>query len=243
MNIKEIARTVDSEFVKYFRDDNSIKSIFVAGSMAFDDYKERKDNDYDIRAISTKVTAKQLTDFEKFLSQLAQNLTTDDIGVNYSCLVGPVNHNVSDKDKNFLIHAMIHEESQLDDFLPPTHKYSYSKRYRIVDGEDCIGRFRNVRYTIDDILNTHEGLNYCIDMLRKREYRYLTWNVNGENCEFTFNVDKMPEDTVMENCFYSTLVYTGTFGEFSSAINVTRRRHCSYITKIRRECKTTRKVL
>ena len=29
MNIKEIARTVDSEFVKYFRDDNSIKSIFV----------------------------------------------------------------------------------------------------------------------------------------------------------------------------------------------------------------------
>lgn len=66
MNIKEIARTVDSEFVKYFRDDNSIKSIFVAGSMAFDDYKERKDNDYDIRAVSTKVTAKQLTDFENF---------------------------------------------------------------------------------------------------------------------------------------------------------------------------------
>lgn len=204
MNIKEIAKTVDKEFKKYFSEDKSIKSIFVAGSMAFDDYKERADNDYDIRAVSTKVTAKQLQGFEKFLADLSQKLTTDDIGVNYSCLVGPVNHNISTKDKNFLIHAMIHEESQLDNFLPITHKYSYAKRYRIVDGEDCIGRFRNVRYTIDDILNAHEGLNYCIEMLKKREYRYLTWKIDGENCEFTFNTDKMPEDTVCENCFYST---------------------------------------
>lgn len=204
MDIKEIAKIVDSEFKNYFKDDEDIKSIFVAGSMAFDDYKERADNDYDIRAVSTKVTAKQLQDFEKFLAELSKRLTTDDIGVNYSCLVGPVNHNISTKDKNFLIHAMIHEESQLDDFLPITHKYSYAKRYRIVDGEDCIGRFRNVRYTIDDILNAHEGLNYCIDMLKKKEYRYLTWEVDGENCEFTFNSDEMPEDTICENCFYST---------------------------------------
>lgn len=204
MNIKEIAERVDYEFKEYFKNDESIKSIFVAGSMAFDDYKERADNDYDIRAVSTKVTAKQLQNFETFLAQLSQKLTTEDIGVNYSCLVGPVNHNVSSKEKNFLIHAMIHEESQLDDFLPITHKYSYAKRYRIVDGEDCIGRFKSVRYTIDDILNAHEGLYYCIEMLKKREYRYLMWEVQGENCEFTFNTDKMPEDTVYENCFYST---------------------------------------
>ena len=204
MNIREIAKTVDSEFKEYFKNDESIKSIFVAGSMALDDYIERTDNDYDIRAVSTHVTAKQLLDFENFLAELSQRLTTDDIGVNYSCLVGPVNHNISTKEKNFLIHAMIHEEKQLDDFLPITHKYSYAKRYRIVDGEDCIGRFRTIRYTIDDILNSHEGLNYCIDMLKKREYRYLTWNVEGDNCEFTFNTDEMPEDTVCENCFYST---------------------------------------
>ena len=204
MEIKKIASIVDNEFRRYFKDDEKIKSIFVVGSMAFDDYQERADNDYDIRAVSTKVTSKQIRDFEKFLAKLSRKLTTKDIGVNYSCLVGPVNHNISTKDKNFLIHAMIHQESQLDDFLPVTHKYSYAKRYRIVDGEDCIGRFKTVRYTIDDILNTHEGLNYCIDMLRKREYRYLTWEVDGENCEFTFSHDEMPKDTIYENCFYST---------------------------------------
>ena len=41
-------------------------------------------------------------------------------------------------------------------------------------------------------------------MLKRREYRYLTWKTNGDKCEFTFNVEKMPEDTVCENCFYST---------------------------------------
>ena len=110
MSMKEIAKQVDDEFKRYFKEDSSIKSIFVAGSMAFDDYIERTDNDYDIRAVSTKVTAKQLQDFERFLAELSQKLTTDEIGVNYSCLVGPVNHNVSTKSKNFLIHAMIHEE-------------------------------------------------------------------------------------------------------------------------------------
>lgn len=204
MTIKEIARAVDNEFKRYFKNDESIKSIFVAGSMAFDDYIERADNDYDIRAVSTKVTPRQLQDFENFLIGLTQKLSTEKIGVNYSCLVGPVNHNISTSEKNFLIHAMIHEEKQLDDFLPITHKYAYAKRYRIVDGEDCIGRFRAVRYTIEDILNAHEGLNYCIDMLKRREYRYLTWTVDGETCEFTFNSDEMPEDTVYENCFYST---------------------------------------
>lgn len=202
--IRDIARQVDEAFIEYFKDDESIKSIFVAGSMAWDDYIERADNDYDIRAVSTNVTAKQISDFEAFLADLSQKLSTEEVAVNYSCLVGPVNHNVSDKEKNFLIHAMIHGENQLDDFLPITHKYSYAKRYRIVDGEDCIGRFRDVRYTIDDILNAHEGLNYCIDMLIKREYRYLQWQVEGESCEFVFNTAPMPEDTVWENCFYST---------------------------------------
>ena len=98
MEIKKIASIVDNEFRRYFKDDVKIKSIFVVGSMAFDDYQERADNDYDIRAVSTKVTSKQIRDFEKFLAKLSRKLTTKDIGVNYSCLVGPVNHNISTKD-------------------------------------------------------------------------------------------------------------------------------------------------
>ena len=247
MSIKEIAKKVDDEFKRYFKEDSSIKSIFVAGSMAFDDYIERTDNDYDIRVVSTKVTAKQLQGFERFLVELSQKLTTDEIGVNYSCLVGPVNHNVSTKSKNFLIHAMIHEEQQLDDFLPITHKYSYAKRYRIVDGEDCIGRFKNVRYTLDDILNAHEGLNYCIDMLKKREYRYLTWTVNEENCKFTFNVEKMPEDTIYENCFYSTNKFLQNLRNYCgwNGIEMPKNQVQAAIQLLGKEydCKETRQVM
>ena len=138
--LKEVVEKIDVEFKEYFKDDPSVRTIFVAGSMAKPDYEDREDNDYDIRVISDHVSKEQLLKFENFLENLSQKLSTNDLAVGYSCLVGPVNHKVSDTKKNVLIHAMIHEESQMDDFLPVTHKYQYGTRYRIVDGEDSLKR-------------------------------------------------------------------------------------------------------
>ena len=203
-DLKKITKKIDKEFIHYFLPDAEMETIFVVGSMAKYDYKDRQDNDYDIRVISTDVNSQKIINFENFLKEICQRLTTDEIEVGYSCLVGPVNHKVSKNKKNILIHAMIHRKDQMDDFLPVTHKYQYGTRYRIVYGKDSLKRFQNVRYTLDELLNAHEGLYYCIDMLKKREYRYLTWDIDGDKCEFNFHADKMPEETVMENCFYST---------------------------------------
>ena len=203
-DLKKITKRIDEEFIRYFLHDNEIETIFVVGSMAKYDYEDRQDNDYDIRVISQMVDSKRIINFEKFLQKLCEKLTTEKIEVGYSCLVGPVNHKVSKNKKNILIHAMIHQKNQMDDFLPVTHKYQYGTRYRIVYGKDSLKRFQDIRYTLDELLNAHEGLYYCIDMLRKNEYRYLTWDIDDEKCEFNFHADKMPKETVMENCFYST---------------------------------------
>ena len=180
--LKAVLERIGGEFKEYFKDDSDIKTIFVAGSMAHDDYQDRIDNDYDIRAISDKVTREQLIKFEEFLENLSKKLTTEELAVGYSCLVGPVNHKVSTDKKNILIHAMIHRRDQMDDFLPVTHKYQYGTRYRIVEGEDSLNRFKEMRYGLDEIVYSHEGLKYCIDMLEKKEYRYLTWEINETDC-------------------------------------------------------------
>lgn len=202
--LKSIIKKIDSSFIEYFKSDPRIKTIFVAGSMALNDYVDREDNDYDIRAISDQVTRDQIIKFEEFLDYLSKKLSTKDIEVGYSCLVGPVNHKVATNKKNVLIHAMIHQKDQMDDFLPVTHKYQYGTRYRIVDGEDSLKRFRQVRYNLDELLHAHEGLLYCIDMLKKKEYRYLSWDTKDNKCEFNFHAVPMPDDTIFENCFYST---------------------------------------
>jgi len=202
--LKEVVEKIDVEFKDYFKYDSSIKTIFVAGSMAKPDYQDRKDNDYDIRAIADTVTREQVIKFEEFLKQLSNRLTTEDIVVGYSTLVGPVNHKVSFNKKNILIHAMIHRKDQMDDFLPVTHKYQYGDRYRIIFGEDTLKRFQDVRYNLDELLNAHEGLRYCIDMLEKREYRYLSWDTEENKCEFNYHVVPMDDDIVLENCFYAT---------------------------------------
>ena len=202
--LKSIIKKIDNSFIEYFKSDPRIKTIFVAGSMALNDYVDREDNDYDIRAISDQVTRDQIIKFEEFLDYLSKKLSTKDIEVGYSCLVGPVNHKVATNKKNVLIHAMIHQKDQMDDFLPVTHKYQYGTRYRIVDGEDSLKRFRQVRYNLDELLNAHEGLLYCIDMLQKKEYRYLSWDIEDNKCEFNFHAVPMSDDTIFENCFYAT---------------------------------------
>ena len=201
--LKAVTKKIDVAFTLYFMNKKDVETIFVVGSMAHDDYQDRLDNDYDIRVISKKVTKGDIEDFEHFLGVLSEKLSTDAIQVGYSCLVGPVNHKVSTNKKNVLIHAMIHEKSQMDDFLPETHKYQYGTRYRIVSGIDSLKRFQDVRFPLDDLINGHEGLNYCIDMLKKREYRYLNWDITENDCNFNFHTDKMPDDTIYENCFYS----------------------------------------
>ncbi|MBQ8892353.1 MAG: hypothetical protein IJ068_05800 [Bacilli bacterium] len=201
--LKKLTRQIDREFIKYFLSDADMETIFVVGSMAHNDYLDRMDNDYDIRVITSDVNRDKIINFEKFLENLSKRLTTDTIEVGYSCLVGPVNHKVSSNKKNVLIHAMIHRSDQMDNFLPITHKYQYGNRYRIVYGKDSLKRFKDIRYNINDLTNTHEGLNYCIDMLKKQEYRYLTWDTDDNKCEFNYHAIDMPEDTVLENCFYS----------------------------------------
>ena len=201
--LKKITKQIDREFINYFISDADMETIFVVGSMAHNDYLDRMDNDYDIRVITKEVNREKIINFEKFLENLSERLTTENIKVGYSCLVGPVNHKVSSNKKNVLIHAMIHKVDQMDNFLPITHKYQYGNRYRIVYGKDTLKRFENIRYTLNDLITTHEGLNYCIDMLKKREYRYLTWDTDDNKCEFNYHAMDMPEDTVLENCFYS----------------------------------------
>ena len=201
--LKNVISKIDVAFKEYFKDDPEIKTIFVAGSMAHDDYQDRIDNDYDIRAISNRVTREQIVNFEKFLKYLSEKLTTEEIAVGYSCLVVSVNHKVATNKKNILIHAMIHQKDQMDDFLPVTHKYQYGTRYRIVYGEDSLKRFKKVRYNLEELLDAHEGIRYCIDMLKKREYRYLTWDTDNNKCEFNYHAEAMPEDTIFENCFYA----------------------------------------
>lgn len=201
--LRKITKSIDNEFIKYFLPDADMETIFVVGSMAKEDYQDRMDNDYDIRIICKEVNPQKIKNFEKFLENLCKTFTTETIEVGYSCLVGPVNHKVSQTKKNILIHAMIHRKDQMDDFLPVTHKYQYGNNYRIVYGKDTLKRFQDVRYNLDELINAHEGLNYCIDMLKRKEYRYLTWDVTKEKCEFNYHAVPMSDEVILENCFYS----------------------------------------
>ena len=46
--LKNVISKIDVAFKEYFKEDPEIKTIFVAGSMAHDDYQDRIDNDYDM---------------------------------------------------------------------------------------------------------------------------------------------------------------------------------------------------
>lgn len=206
---------IDAEFVKHYGDDPNVLSIFVVGSMADRKYEVRQNNDYDIRIVAKKVTPELLTDFEDMLKMLSAKLSTDKLCVGYSTLIAAANHSLSEDKCNILIHALIHAETDLHDFLPVTHQYTYGNLYHIVSGEDCLAQFKNVRYTLDDLRNCHEGLYYCIDMLEKREYRYLCWEIDGEKCNFVFRVEPLSGAVTDECCFYSVNKILGNLQNYA----------------------------
>ena len=205
--LKEITKKIDKEFINYFYFDMNMETIFVVGSMANDKYQDRQDNDYDIRVICKEVNSIKINNFEKFLEEICKKLTTDTIEVGCSCLIGPVNHKVSNNKKNILIHSTIYTEDQIENNLPKTHKYQYASNYRIVYGKDILKKYKNVRYNMDELINSYECLNYCIDMLKNREYRYFVWDTKNDKCEFNYYKAPMSEDMIIKSCCYSVNMF------------------------------------
>lgn len=198
--LKKITKRIDNEFLKYFLSDIDMETIFVVGSMAKDDYQDNMDNEYDIRIVCKEVNAIKIINFEKFLENLSKNLTNENIEVGCSSLIGPINNKISHTKKNILIHAILYDKNLMDN-LPLTHKYQYGNRYRIIYGKDTLKQYKDIVYEIDDIVNGYEGLNYCIDMLKRQEKRYLAWSILREECELKYYIVPLKENEKIEICF------------------------------------------
>lgn len=198
--LKKLTKRIDNEFLKYFLSDKDMETIFVVGSMAKDDYQDNMDNEYDIRIICKEVNAIKIINFEIFLEELSINLTNENIVVGYSSLIGPINNKISNNNKNILIHANLYDKKIMDN-LPLTHKYQYGNKYRIIYGKDTLKQYKDIVYEMDDIVNGYEGLNYCIDMLKRQEKRYLAWSILREESELKYYIVTLKENEKIEICF------------------------------------------
>lgn len=149
---------------------DNIISIFVVGSMTKNDYKIVKSNDYDIRFIIKEYNEETM----RLINELLQNIKNDLISFNYGCeisnVIGPVKM-VPKFDKNLLLHSIIMTPKDLDK-LPNIHKYSYSCNYKQLLGSDLIEKYKKLKITPDDIISPSEGIDYCIELIKKRKIRY-----------------------------------------------------------------------
>lgn len=205
-------KKINKSFIELYQHDPHIVSVFVVGSMALQPYTERKYNDYDIRCIVDEFVPTTYDNVNHTVARCIEEFEdSEDIGVASSDLVGPVNHHVTNKEHNILIHYMVHSMDDLTGFLPDTHKYMYGNYYLHLCGRDVLAEFSlaNARYSLNDIISGYEGIDYCIDMIRKCTHRYCRYEVVEGKCVFV--AYEIPADTYVqhENCFYATLKNIG----------------------------------
>ena len=203
---------INEAFAKLYESDPHIISVFVVGSMAMRPYTERKYNDYDIRCIVDTFVPETFDRVNQTVNQCVEAFRDDpEIGVASSDLVGPVNHHVTNREHNVLIHCMVHSVADLTGFLPDTHKYMYGNHYLHVCGRDILAELKlsEARYTLQDIVEGYEGIDYCMEMIQKRTHRYCRYEVIDNACVFV--PYELPSDPYIrhENCFYSTLKNIG----------------------------------
>lgn len=200
-----VTRQIDARFKERYKNDSNVISVFVVGAMSDHRYEVARNNDYYINVLVKKVTPDLADEFENMVKCLSVELTTDELRVGSCTLFAGPNHRLQDSRCKLMIHALIYSEHELYNVFPVTKRYSYSRLYRIVTGEDCLAQFKYIRYTLDDLRSSHDGLRYYINMLEKREHHYLSWENDGDVCSLASHVAEIPSDIAgtKECCFYA----------------------------------------
>lgn len=205
-------RLINEKFLNLYELDSHIISVFVVGSMAIRPYIERKYNDYDIRCIVDEFTQKTFENVNQTVAQCIDFFKdAPEIGVASSDLVGPVNHHVTNKEHNVLIHHMVHTVADLIEFLPNTHKYMYGNNYLQICGRDILKELSlaNVRYSLNEIVEGYEGIDYCMQMIEQHTHRYCRYEVIDGKCVFVSHEVDADIHVQHENCFYAALKNIG----------------------------------
>ena len=195
-----IDRLVKEEITSLLLDDN-IVSIFVVGSMASDNYVEKKNNDYDIRFIVREMNSDIYSKINVVLEKLTTKIKQLGIGCEYSDLIGPVKI-TSMEEKNVLLHALTMTEKDVDN-LPNLHKYSYSQNYQMLYGKDIIKKYKSIVITDKDIVNSTEGIDYCIDLLKNKENAYSYYEKNNNNFTLKQYTKPVDDDDLVMLIYYS----------------------------------------
>ena len=202
MELKKITKRIDAEFLKYFYRDLDMETIFVVGSMANDDYQDRMGNDYDIRIICKKVNPNKINNFEQYVEALCKRISNENLFVTCSTLDGPINYPIQKSQKKLIIHAIIYTPEQINNLSLP-NKYQYGNKYRLVYGKDYLKNLKNIKYTLDDIVKGSNGLNYCLNMLKKRKNQYYAWDTKDGKSEYSLHTTTMTNEMIIEACFYA----------------------------------------
>ena len=201
--VLEKTKMIDEMFRDFYQRNKEILSVFVVGSMHEPEkYIPRQNNDYDIRILVEKVSPELLQKAETFQKEICENLCDDEVLVEYNNLVGPVNHSLSEDKCNLLVHLLIHTVDDLSRFLPVTHQRKYRRYHRIVCGEDYLNNLEEY-YQPEYLISSHEGIEYCVDMLQRRVYKYLIWNERDGEVSFDYMENPVSDELKYEMIFYS----------------------------------------
>ena len=171
--MKNTVDNIVKDSIQELIQDERIISIFLVGSMVNDNYIEKKYNDYDIRFIVKDINVDVYEKITKVLDEIKDKIEKKGIACQVSDVIGPVKMN-SNSDRNVLIHGITMTEKDLDD-LPNIHKYSYSSSYAMISGNDLIKKYKNIVIKPSDIISSIEGIEFCINLIKKRENSCNKW--------------------------------------------------------------------
>ena len=199
--IKIITNRIEKEFINYFIKDEDIETIFVVESMIQKDGVAKCNNNFNIQVITNNINKEKMSNFEKFLKVLSKQLATENIKISYLNSAGFVNDIKLNNKQQILISTSFFQKDRINK-LPIMLKYQYGEKYKIVYGTDNLKKFRNIRYSLDELITTYEGLNYFINILKNKEYYYLKWDVENDKSELKYCINQIKDEKKLELCFY-----------------------------------------
>ena len=191
-DLKKVTNQIDKEIIKYFIKDINIEAILIVETMTY--------NNYNIKIIVKEVSNEAIINFEQFLNEVSQELTTDDITINYYLLTAPINHVISNNKKDSTINTIVYTKEQIEFALTIISKYKKKKKYKILYGLNYFKATNDVRYTKDGLISICDNF---IKTLKNEEYKYFKIELKNNQCNYNYYIENMKEDMLFDYCFYT----------------------------------------
>lgn len=175
MNYELIAgvKKIDLALMEYFEKDKEVDSIISFGDMAFLDYKSKKNNLYKVLIVKEKDEPDDFFNLIDFMNNLGRRIPFNSYRLISTNFETEKELKEREYSNNLELEVQIYTKEELENFLSPTLRHNFAKRYRLIYGMDTLKEYQSDNLLFLDLKKDIDNFLMLLDNTSLKEEEFF----------------------------------------------------------------------